>query len=540
MPVAPATALILDKHEGIWISYPSLGLVHIVENNVIQTVPWPWAKENRQPRISSVVVDPLSDGFWLGFLDGGVSHFHDGQIDSSIGVKDGLGSNQVWNLQVDSDGTLWAATEGGVSRVKDGRVATMTSKNGLPCDAAHWVVTADDSSLWIYMACGLVRVTRSELNAWELDGKRAIQNIVFDGSDGIRLHASITGYSPLVTKSTDGKLWFVYSDGVSAIDPHHLPLNKLAPPVHVEEITGDNRTYNAPSDVIADVRLPALTRDLEIDYTALSLVAPEQNRFRYKLEGHDRDWQDAGNRRQAFYTDLAPGNYRFRVIACNNSGIWNMQGTTLEFSIAPAYWQTNWFRAACVAAFLVLLWSLYQLRLRQIRQAFNARLEERVGERTRIARDLHDTLLQSFQGLLLRFQTAYELYQTRPADGKRSSRARLIRQRRRSPRDGRPCRGCAPRRSSAMTWPGPSRLSQRRSRRKQVSILQSNCRWGWKAHRETCTRSCGMRSIGLRVRRCAMRSDMPKRSRLKSSFAMMNGSFDCGSGMMARVSTRSF
>jgi len=118
------------------------------------------------------------------------------------------------------------------------------------------------------------------------------------------------------------------------------------------------------------------------------------------------------------YSNLAPGNYRFRVVASNNSGVWNEQGEALDFSISPAYWQTNWFRAACVAAFVALLWALYQLRLRQIRQALNARLEERVGERTRIARDLHDTLLQSFQGLLLRFQTAYALLDTRPADAK--------------------------------------------------------------------------------------------------------------------------
>ena len=114
--------------------------------------------------------------------------------------------------------------------------------------------------------------------------------------------------------------------------------------------------------------MPALTRDLEIEYTALSLVAPEKNRFKYRLEGYDRDWQDAGNRRQAFYTNLPPRKYRFRVIACNNSGVWNEAGDTLEFSIAPAYYQTNWFKAACVAGFLVLLWFGYQLRMRQVQR----------------------------------------------------------------------------------------------------------------------------------------------------------------------------
>jgi len=146
-----------------------------------------------------------------------------------------------------------------------------------------------------------------------------------------------------------------------------------------------------------------LIRDLEIDYTALSLVAPEKIQFRYMLEGHDKDWQDVGNRRQAFYTNLPPANYRFRVMACNNSGVWNETGAYFDFTITPAYYQTTWFRLKCVAGFLLLLGALYRLRLRQVARQFNMRLEERVGERTRIARELHDTLLQSFQGVLLKF-----------------------------------------------------------------------------------------------------------------------------------------
>ena len=166
--------------------------------------------------------------------------------------------------------------------------------------------------------------------------------------------------------------------------------------------------------------LPALIRDLQIDYTALSLVAPEKVRFRYKLEGWDRDWQDAGTRRQAFYTNLSPRKYHFQVMACNNSGVWNEAGETLDFSIAPTYYQTRWFQLSCVAAFMVLLSVLYRVRLRQVARQFNLRLEERVSERTRIARDLHDTLLQSFHGLLLRFQTASELFPTRPAEAKQT------------------------------------------------------------------------------------------------------------------------
>jgi signal transduction histidine kinase len=201
-------------------------------------------------------------------------------------------------------------------------------------------------------------------------------------------------------------------DGVSVIDPRHLPFNKLPPPVHIEQIIADRKTF----EISPNLHLPPLVRDLEIDYTALSLVAPEKIRFRVKLEGRDPDWKDVGNERKAFYNDLAPRNYRFRVAACNNSGVWNEAGASFDFSIAPAYYQTAWFRASGVAAFFALLWALYRYRLHQIAQEFNARLDERVNERTRIARDLHDTLLQSFHGLMFRFQAARNMLPRRPEE----------------------------------------------------------------------------------------------------------------------------
>jgi signal transduction histidine kinase len=154
----------------------------------------------------------------------------------------------------------------------------------------------------------------------------------------------------------------------------------------------------------ANVRLPPRIRDLQIDYTALNLVAPEKVHFKYKLEGQDRNWREVVNERHVQYSNLQPGNYRFRVIASNNSGVWNKQGTSLNFTVPPAWYQTNWFYALCVLAVLALLWAAYGFRVRQLAYQFNMRLEERVSERTRIARALHDTLLQSFQALLPKFQ----------------------------------------------------------------------------------------------------------------------------------------
>jgi len=187
-------------------------------------------------------------------------------------------------------------------------------------------------------------------------------------------------------------------------------VNKLLPPVHIEQIVADDKPY----DLKPGMRLPAKVRDLRIDYTALSLVAPEKVRFKYVLEGQDQGWHEVTNERQAKYTNLAPRTYHFRVIACNNSDVWNETGDTLEFSIAPAYYQTPWFYASCVVAFLAILWGLYRLRLYQIRREFDAQLDGRVGERLRVARELHDTLLQSFQASLIQMQAARNILDRRP------------------------------------------------------------------------------------------------------------------------------
>jgi signal transduction histidine kinase/ligand-binding sensor domain-containing protein len=400
-----------DAHEGLWIAYPGSGLFHVIAGRVAKSVPWPWSQGASGPRLSAIVPDPLAGGLWLGFLHGGVAYFKDGHVQRSLGRKDGLASNTVWDLHMDHEGTLWAATEGGLSRIKDGRVTTLTSNNGLPCDSVKWVIEDDAFSLWLNTSCGLLRIDRAALNAWAGGSPRSIHPLVFDRTDGVRLHALGAALTPVVTKSTDGRIWFVTLDGVSAVDPLHLPINPVPPPVHIEQITADGQTYPASSGL----RLPSRLRDLAIDYTALSLAAPQKMLFRFMLEGQDPHWREVLNVRRVQYSNLAPGNYRFRVTATNNSGVWSRDGATVNFSIAPAYWQTNWFRALCGATFLLILWVLYQVRLRQVAHAFHARLEERVAERTRIARDLHDTLLQSVQALLLRLQTVRQLFPAQPA-----------------------------------------------------------------------------------------------------------------------------
>ncbi len=178
-----------DSAGNLWISHRIKVFFICLEGALVEQIPW--AKLGRKDFADALLADPVQGGLWLGFYQGGVAYFKDGQVRASYAAADGLGEGRVNDLQLDRDGTLWAATEGGLSRVKDGRVATLTSKNGLPCDAVHGSMEDDDHSFWLYMACGLVRIARPELDAWAADPKRTIQATVFDSSDGVRSHAAI-------------------------------------------------------------------------------------------------------------------------------------------------------------------------------------------------------------------------------------------------------------------------------------------------------------------------------------------------------------
>ncbi len=391
-----------DNAGNLWLS-GNRGLSHLHEGHLVENLSWSTLGRRQQAKVI------LSDqgGLWLAFWqDGGVLYFKDGHVRSSYTAAEGLGKGPVAGLRLDRDRSVWAATQiGGLSRIKDGHIATLTTSNGLPCNTIHWTTEDDNGSLWLYTACGLVRIARNELDAWINDPRRRIETTVWDAADGVMPLGAPSSFGPTFAKSIDGKLWFLPGQDVAVVDPRHLAFNKVPPPVHIERIVADDKPY----DLKPGMRLPDNVRNLRIDYTALSLVAPEKIHFKYKLEGQNRNWHEVINERQATYTNLPPRNYRFRVIASNNSGVWNEIGDSLEFSIAPAYYQTNWFRALIMAVVLAMIWGLYRLRLYQISREFNAQLEGRVDERLRVARDLHDTLLQSFQGLVPVFQTARNL-----------------------------------------------------------------------------------------------------------------------------------
>jgi hypothetical protein len=334
-------------------------------------------------------------GIWMGSLsDNKLARYRDGHLEI-ISLPQGENSVLVNSLLAEDGNSVLVATNYGLFRWKDGQVKSLGTQNGLPCDSIFTLIRDDHNSLWLYTKCGLVSITDSELENWwqrPESSNSPITTTLYGASEAVRPGSAAA--QPRASRSSDGRLWFTNGLILQMIDPNRLYKNEAPPPVQVEEVIADRKTY-LPRE---GLRLPPLTRDVEIDYTALSFTVPQKVRFRYLLEGHDAKWQEPGTRRQAVYSDLRPGSYRFRVIACNNDGVWNEVGATLGFSIAPAWYQTNWFRIGFFLVVLFLLFAIYRFRVRQIATAMSVRFDERLAERTRLARELHDTFLQTIQG----------------------------------------------------------------------------------------------------------------------------------------------
>ncbi len=304
---------------------------------------------------------------------------------------------------------IWAGGAGGLVLIHEGHFRLIRPTALGSFKDVTGVVDAGWEGLWLNATTGVIHISRDEADRALQDANYHCQWERFDSSDGLPGRTPAIGrYAstyPTAIEGTDGRIWFTATKGVAWVDPRNIPRNVIPPPVSITSVSADGSRHLQ----LTDLRLPAHTANIQIDYSALSLSVPERVRFRYKLEGIDKGWQDVGTRRQAYYNNLGPGSFQFRVIACNNDGVWNETGATLNFFILPAYYQTTWFRLLCGAAFLLLLWALYQLRLHQLRHQLTIGAEARVNERTRVARELHDTLLQSFQGAVFQFQAARKL-----------------------------------------------------------------------------------------------------------------------------------
>jgi signal transduction histidine kinase/streptogramin lyase len=298
-------------------------------------------------------------------------------------------------------GQVWISGTGGLGFFDGKRFQNIRALDGSFFAGVSAIFPTDHDGLWLKAPQGVMQIPQDEVAAFLHDHAHAVSYRTFDVATDFA--APLARYATTGTdtaRSGDGKLWFAVLGGVAMIDPAHLAMNESPPPVFIHTLTANGRVYSAYHDLV----LPKSTREVSLDYTALSLTLSERNRFRYRLVGLDTSWKDAGTRRQAFYTNLAPGTYTFKVIATNNDGVWNETGASLIFTIPPMFYQTMWFHIVVALSFAVLLWTIFLIRIRHMNKETEARLRERLTERERIARELHDTLLQGFQMLVLRFQ----------------------------------------------------------------------------------------------------------------------------------------
>ncbi|HEY3863452.1 MAG TPA: two-component regulator propeller domain-containing protein [Verrucomicrobiae bacterium] len=383
----PMPALQCVPGGGLWIGTEA-GLLRYEGTNGT----WAGPKTESVRKDVRAVARDSQGAVWMGMLGGGLDRLRDGAA-RHFGKADGLSSDFVQALHIDSDGALWIGTfGGGLDRFKDGRFAAITAKQGLPNNIIGCILDDGSGGFWMSSHAGIIRASKQELDLCA-DGKTdSIHCATFGKSDGLPTLECSTGFQPAGCKGPDGQLWFPTGKGLVSVNPKEIHVNASPPPVVIEEVRVDGHARAAAGEPL---RIAPGQHRIEIDYTALSFVAPEKVRFRYQLDGMETNWEEAGTRRGADFTYLPPGDYKFHVIACNNDGVWNTTGAEFAFNLLPHFWQTPWFLVLAGGAIMasaglgVHLDGRRRLR-RKLELLERQQAVER--ERSRIARDIHDDL----------------------------------------------------------------------------------------------------------------------------------------------------
>lgn len=386
----------IAQHEGaLWLSVDGRGVFQ--QKNDVWT---DWSSRIDNAGASPNVITPDGERLWFGYPDSRVVVLSETGI-TSHSSSEGLNVGHVMAVSP-GRGNVWIGGERGLARYDGKRFSTLDMSRVRDLHGISGLIETEAGELWINAGAGVVRIAVAEIEHLLADPARAADYRLFDYRDGLPGVAQQSSPLPTAVADNSGRLWFATNHGIAWIDPTQIRSNPVVPRLAVNSLRANEERYQPAASLV----LPAGHSSLSIDYTALSLSVPERVRFRHRLHGLDSHWQEAGTRREAFYTNLDPGDYRFQVTASNDDGLWNETGASLEFRIPPTFLQSRTFLLLCAGAAAISLWLLYLLRVRQITVQLNARLRERLQERERIARELHDTFLQSVQGLILRFQSA--------------------------------------------------------------------------------------------------------------------------------------
>ena len=408
-PFEDVQAIAMDVSPSLWVSVVRRGVYRRIGNE--------WVKPPELPdagKLTAIVLTADATGdVWLGYVGDRIARWRNGSV-SFFSAAHGLSVGNV--LAIHRKGShVWVGGQRGLALFDSDRFRSMTVAEPEVMRGVTGIAETEEGDLWIHGNAGAMYVKAAEVRrAIDQPGHRMAFRL-FDHEDGLSGTPTEIRPLPTLVAGTDGRLWFATNRGAFALDPKRMPASSAPPTVIIKAVIAGNARHASP----VNVDFPALTTAVQVDYTATNLATPLRTRFRYKLAGVDPDWQEAGARRQAFYTNLRPGSYRFQVIAANEDGVWNTAGAGFEFAIAPAWYQTRWFAALCVLVALAFVVLAFNLRLRQVRAQIQVRLEERLMERERIARELHDTLLQSVQGLILHFKAAAARFP--PGDASRAS-----------------------------------------------------------------------------------------------------------------------
>ncbi len=399
-PLDRVFAITGDPSGTIWLA-DSKNRFLAIRNGVARALSIPGA-ENK--RIYQLQAD-RQGRVWVGFYQGGVVSLKGGSA-KFYGTQQGLTGGPVQAIYEDRTGAIWVGTGAGLNRIRNGSWTAWTAQHGLPEGGVQAIVEDNRDGLWLATVNGLLRLSMEGLNQTPDGSPRHLTFAQYGPSDGLRLANAISMYGPRLARSEDGRIWIRTDDGIAVVDPARIRSNPLPPPVVIEQILVDGR----PVDINSASEIAFRGREVQIAYTGLSLTAPERVRFRYKLDAFDRTWTDAGTRRNVVYVNLPPGRYRFHVLACNNDGVWNTSGAGLAFRLAPYFYQTTWFAASCVGVLTLLIWGFHWLRVQRLVSRFQLVAQERA----RVTRELHDSLLQGFSGVVYQLEAAARLFDSNP------------------------------------------------------------------------------------------------------------------------------